>query len=156
MRNSSLFARSAGLALTGAVTLALSSSALAEARATTTAPVVGKKRAVAAAVGVPAVPSSGTPGAVGKLDEAYGLLRIADHDYKGHRAHAMHDIEAAARELGAKIGGSGKGKEGQKTSDTQLVDAQNLLEGAVSGLTGKAHHHIVEAIRQLSVALKIK
>jgi hypothetical protein len=101
-------------------------------------------------------PSTGSPNAVAMLDQAYGLLRIADHDYKGHRVHAMHDIEAAARELGTSLSGGGKGKEAQGTSDEQLKQAQSLLGQAVGGLTGKAHHHVEVALNQLNIALKIK
>jgi hypothetical protein len=147
-------ARVSALALTITVGVALCANAATTAG--TVVPVAKKKRAAVAVVGVPRVPSSGTPGAIGLLDQAYGLLRTADHDYKGHRAHAMHDIEAAARELGATVGGGGKGKEKQATSDSQLRDAQGLLGQAVGDLTGKAHHHIEVAISQLSIALKIK
>ena len=56
----------------------------------------GKKKAMVASAG--ATTPSASANAVGLLDQAYGLLRSADHDYKGHRARAMHQIEAAAKE----------------------------------------------------------
>ncbi len=147
----SLVARISALVLAVAVCLAFGNKASA---ASTT--VAGKKK-VAGVAGVGALGGSGgSAGSIGLLDEAYGLLRTADHDYKGHRAHAMHEIEAAARELGSKVGGGGKGHEKQGTSDSQLEQAQKLLGEAVAGITGKAHRHIAVAISQLSVALKVK
>jgi len=110
-----------------------------------------KKEAIAGAIATPRGENE-----VGMLDHAYGILSHADHDYDGHRKHAMHQIEDAARILGAKLSGDGRGDEKQGTSDTQLHKAQSLLEGAVGGLKGKAHHHIEEAIKQLTVALRIK
>jgi hypothetical protein len=115
----------------------------------------GKKKRAAAAIAATS-PSTGSANAVGLLDEAYGLLRRADHDYKGHRARAMHQIEDAAKELGTKLSGGGKDDEAQKTSDSQLHNAESLLQQAVGGLTGKAHHHVEEALKQLGIALNIK
>jgi hypothetical protein len=116
---------------------------------------VGKKKAALLAVAT-GTPSSGSANAVGMLDQAYGLLRRADHDYKGHRARAMHQIEDAAKELGTKLSGGGKGDEKQATSDSQLKSAESLLQQAVGGLAGKAHHHVEEALKQLGIALNIK
>jgi hypothetical protein len=94
--------------------------------------------------------------ASGPLPEAYHLLKSADHDYKGHRARAMHQIEAAARLLGMRIAGGGKGHEAQGTSDSQLRSAQSLLNQAAGNLAGQPLLHIQEAIRQLSIALSIR
>ncbi len=92
----------------------------------------------------------------GLLDEAYGLLAVADHDYDGHRARAMHKIEDAAKALGSKLGGGGKAHENQGTSDSQVKSAESLLEKALGGLKGKPHRHVEEAIKQLTIALHIK
>jgi hypothetical protein len=143
-------ARITALGLAVAFAVAISAQASTTEK-NTTVPAAGKKKAGAA---VPAVPNGG--GEVGLLDQAYGLLSHADHDYKGHRMHAMHAIEAAAKELGQTLGGHGKGDEKQTASDSQLRNAQSLLEQAVSGLTGKPHRHVEEAIKQLSVALSVK
>lgn len=43
------------------------------------------------------------------LREAYDILARADHDYKGHRAKAMHEIEAAGKLIGMNVKGEGKG-----------------------------------------------
>ena len=74
---------------------------------------VSKKRMVLAAL-------TANGNVVGLLEQAYALLSNADHDYKGHRIHAMHAIKAAARELGVPLKGGGKGREQQGTSDSQL------------------------------------
>jgi hypothetical protein len=103
-----------------------------------------------------AVASTASGNAVALLDQAYGLLSRADHDYDGHRVHAMHAIEAAAKELGSKLGGHGKGDEKQTTSDAQLTSAESLLSQAVGDVKGKAHHHVKEALKQLHIALHIK
>ena len=103
-------------------------------------------------VGVP----MGGPNVIPTLDQAYGLLRTADHDYKGHRARAMHNIEAAVRELGARVSGDGRGKEKQGASDTQVRDAQSLLAQVVGQVAGKAHTHVEDAIKQLGIALSVR
>jgi len=149
------FSSSARIAAVGlAVAVGISTQGATTAAEQTTAP-VGKKKAaaIAAAAAVPTVPGQNE---VGMLDHAYGILSHADHDYGGHRIRAMHQIEDAARILGAKLSGDGRGDEKQGTSDSQLRKAQSLLAGAVSGLKGKPHHHVAEAINQLSIALRIK
>jgi hypothetical protein len=92
----------------------------------------------------------------GMLQEAYGLLATADHDYKGHRAQAMKHVEAAAKLLGVKLHGDGKVREPQVNSDAQLRSAQALLAQAASGLTGRGLTHLQQAVRQLNVALAIR
>jgi len=116
---------------------------------------VGRKKALAGAA-VGGVPASGGANQVGLLDQAYGLLRTADHDYHGHRARAMHQIEDAVKELGAHVSGSGKGHQKQVESDSQVKSAQSLLQEAVGGLMGRPHRHIEEAIKQLVIALTVK
>ena len=92
----------------------------------------------------------------GLLVQAYTTLEQADHDYKGHRKAAMKQIEAAAKLLGVKVRGDGKGHEKQGVSDAQLRTAQGLLQQAQSGLRGKPLGHVNKALQQLSIALNIK
>jgi hypothetical protein len=100
---------------------------------------------------------SAGPAASGDLlRQAYSALEQADHDYKGHRADAMKQIEAAGKLLGIKLRGDGKGHEKQGVSDEQLRTAKSLLEEARSGLTGKPLKHVNHALKQLNVALSIK
>ena len=97
-----------------------------------------------------------TAPAAGLLVRAYTTLEQADHDYKGHRKAAMKQIEAAAKLLGVKVRGDGKGHEKQGVSDAQLRTAQGLLQQAQSGLRGKPLGHVNKALQQLSIALNIK
>ena len=92
----------------------------------------------------------------GMLREAYGLLSVADHDYKGHRIRAMKQIEAAAKHLGISLRGDGRGHEAQGTSDAQLRSAAALLQQASNGLRGHGLEHIKLACEQLNVALAIR
>lgn len=90
------------------------------------------------------------------LRQAYAALEAADHDYKGHRVMAMKAVEAAGKELGAHIGGGGKGREQQVVSDDQLRTALGLLQQASGELSGKPLKHVERAIKQISIALAIK
>jgi len=92
----------------------------------------------------------------GLLREAYARLAIADHDYKGHRARAMRQIEAAAKILGVELKGDGKGREPQAVSDEHLRAAQNLLDQITGAVAGRGLKHIQLAIEQLNVALTVR
>lgn len=97
---------------------------------------------------------------VQQLQQAYHILEVADHDYKGHRKKAMTHIERACKELGVKPHGDGKGKEPQGTSDAQLREAQDMLQQARA--TASANNlkqvvkHIDNALDEINTALKIK
>jgi len=95
------------------------------------------------------------PPSAGLLVQAYTTLEQADHDYKGHRIAAMKQIEAAAKLLGMKVHGDGRGHEKQGASDAQLRTAQGLLQQAQPGLSGKPLRHVNKALQQLSIALSI-
>jgi hypothetical protein len=92
------------------------------------------------------------------LREAYHLLAVADHDYDGHRARAMHNTAEAARTIGVHLRGGGKADEAQGASDEQLRKAQGLLQEALGPMAGraKAIEHLEAAINQISAALKIR
>jgi hypothetical protein len=94
--------------------------------------------------------------AVPLLENAYTTLASADHDYKGHRAHAMKQIQLAVNELGGKVKGDGKGHEPQATSDAQLRTAKGMLQQALPSLSGKPLQHVNAAIRQIDEALAVK
>jgi hypothetical protein len=95
----------------------------------------------------------------GMLRNAYVILATGDHDYKGHRVRAMHQIEAAGRLLGMDITGSAKDKQPQHLSDAKLREAQGLLQNVLGSaeVKSQAHvsKHITEAINQINVALSI-
>ena len=90
------------------------------------------------------------------LRQAYVTLSVADHDYKGHRAAAMKEVEAAAKALRVDLRGDGRGHERQGVSDEQLRLARGLLEQARAGLRGRALRHTDRAINQLNIALRIR
>ena len=92
------------------------------------------------------------------LREAYDILARADHDYKGHRAKAMHEIEEAGKHIGMDLKGEGHGRERQGVSDAQLHHAQELLIQVSANMAGqkKVHNRVEAAIQQLSIALSIK
>jgi hypothetical protein len=91
---------------------------------------------------------------------AYDILATGDHDYKGHRVKAMHQIEAAAKLLDVKLSGDDKVKQKQILSDEKLLEARNLLNKVLDNAEVKGQpkvsKHISDAIAQLSVALSIK
>jgi hypothetical protein len=105
-----------------------------------------------------------------KLKEANDLLRMANHDYKGHRIKAIHEVRHAVVALvGKKNAGPhvppppGAGKEDQTVSDRQLRDARVLIMQAITTLEGapvttartRALGHLRMAVQELNVALKI-
>jgi hypothetical protein len=100
--------------------------------------------------------STPTADAAALLNDAYATLAHAKHDYKGHRVLAMKQIDAALGEAGAKVTSKGKAHEPQGTSDAQLKSAQDLVQQATSGLSGKALKHAKDALTELSTALAIK
>jgi hypothetical protein len=91
------------------------------------------------------------------LQQAYGLLESADHDYHGHRAHAMDAVKQACMVLGADPKGDGKGGEQQGESDTQLRQADQLLIKVKSYAAAQKQTqvvlHVDKAISEISLAL---
>jgi hypothetical protein len=96
----------------------------------------------------------------GMLQQAYVILSTGDHDYKGHRVRAMHQIEAAAKLLGMNLSGDGKDKQPQPLSDAKLREAQGLLQNVLGAAEVKNQKrvvkHINEAIDQINIALSIR
>ncbi|HXR03772.1 MAG TPA: hypothetical protein VN836_03595 [Verrucomicrobiae bacterium] len=96
----------------------------------------------------------------GMLRSAYIILATGDHDYKGHRVRAMHQIEAAGDLLGMNLRGDAKDKQPQPLSDAKLREAQGLLQNVLNSAEVKSQKriskHIVAAINQLSTALSIR
>jgi hypothetical protein len=90
------------------------------------------------------------------LQQAYGELASADHDYKGHRVAAMKKLEAAGKVLGIKLQGNTREHEKQGISDEHLKTAQSLLQEAASGLSGKALKRVETAEKEISIALRVK
>jgi len=87
------------------------------------------------------------------LDEAYNTLVHANHNYNGHRAEAMNQVQLAVKELGGKIGGHGKKHESKTAADADMRAAQSLLEKTAGSLTGKPLKHVNNAIDEIKKAL---
>ena len=96
----------------------------------------------------------------GMLQNAYLILATGDHDYKGHRMKAMHQIEAAAKLLGMNLSGDAKNRQPQPLSDAKLREAQGLLQSVLAASDVKSQKrvtkHITEAIDQINIALSIR
>jgi len=96
----------------------------------------------------------------GMLRRAYLILATGDHDYKGHRVRAMHQIEAAADLLGMDVRGDAKDKQPQPLSDAKLREAQGLLQSVLGASEVKSQKrvtkHITEAVNQINIALSIR
>ncbi len=96
----------------------------------------------------------------GMLQNAYLILSTGDHDFKGHRVRAMHQIEAAAKLLGLNLSGDAKDKQPQPLSDAKLREAQGLLQNVLGAAEVKNQKrvtkHINEAINQINIALSIQ
>ena len=108
------------------------------------------------------------------LQNAHATLAHADHDYDGHRAMAMKEIQAAIQDLNGTAAKarahthhglyaryrpsriSSKEPETQSASDVQLRSAENMLQQASAGLSGDAYQHVNTAIAHLNTALSVK
>ena len=95
-----------------------------------------------------------------QLRQAYRILATGDHDYKGHRVHAMRDVERAGKQLGMDLKGDLKDRTPQKLSDERLREAQGLISGVLNSAEVKGQKHIVkdlqEAVNQINTALSIR
>lgn len=96
----------------------------------------------------------------GMLHRAYHILATGDHDYKGHRAKAMHAVEAAAKLLGLDLKGDAKDHEVQALSDDKMREAQGLISKVLASAAVKDQKritkHLEEAVSQINTALAIK
>ncbi len=89
----------------------------------------------------------------GMLQNAYLILATGDHDYKGHRVKAMHQIEAAAKLLGMKLSGDAKDKQPQPLSDAKLREAQGLLQNVLGAAEVKNQERVT---KHINTALSIR
>jgi hypothetical protein len=94
------------------------------------------------------------------LTRAYLILATGDHDYKGHRVKAMHQIEDAGKLLGMDLRGDARDRQPQVLSDDKLREARGLLETVLGAAEVKGQprisKHITEAINQINDALAIR
>ena len=94
------------------------------------------------------------------LVQAYALLKHAKGDYAGHRAKAMKEIEAVAKDMAIDLKGGKSEHESQLKSDEQLKEARRLLNDAQDKLKAhnrdKAAENVHKAINEIDDALKVK
>ncbi len=95
-----------------------------------------------------------------ELAHAYYLLKTADHDYKGHKDKAIHEVQSAGRELGIKLEGHVSDHERQLKSDDQISAAASLLRDARDKMEAadrdKVATHLQKAIEEVDAALKAR
>jgi len=96
----------------------------------------------------------------GELVHAYVLLKLANHDYGGHRLRAMEELESAGKTLGLELKGEGSEHERQRKSDEHLVEARRLLQHAREKLEARDRERAAErvdlAIKQIDLALLVR
>jgi hypothetical protein len=96
----------------------------------------------------------------GMLHRAYRILATGDHDYRGHRVKAMHQIEAAAKLLGLDLAGDLKDRQPQLLSDDKMREASGLISNVLNSAVVKDQKrivkHLTEAVNQINAALTIK
>ena len=94
------------------------------------------------------------------LTSAYLILATGDHDYKGHRVKAMHQIEAAGKLLGVNLHGDDKDRQKQALSDDKLREVRGMLETVLGAAEVKSQPHVSKhisaAIKQIDEALSIR
>ena len=94
------------------------------------------------------------------LTSAYLILATGDHDYKGHRVKAMHQIEAAGKLLRVSLHGDDKDKQKQVLSDDKLREVRGMLQTVLGAAEVKSQprvsKHLTEAISQINIALSIR
>jgi hypothetical protein len=95
-----------------------------------------------------------------ELAHSYALLKIAKSDYKGHRAAALRELEAAAHDLGIDLNGHGSADERQFKSDQLLAESSRMLREARDKMEAadrqRVAAHLDKAVQELDEALKVK
>jgi hypothetical protein len=82
------------------------------------------------------------------LSSAYLILATGDHDYKGQRVKAMHQIEAAGKLLGMDLRGDARGRQPQALSDGKLREARGLLETVLGAAEVRSQPRISKHITE--------
>jgi hypothetical protein len=95
-----------------------------------------------------------------ELAHAYVLLKLANHNYGGHKGAAIKELEAAGHELGLDLKARGSEHERQMKSDELLAEAGRILHETRDRLDAhdreRAAAHVNEAIHQVDMALRVK
>lgn len=95
-----------------------------------------------------------------EVAHAYVLLKLAKHDYAGHRAKALHELEVAGKSLGLDLHGEGSEHERQMKSDELVSQAGQMAREARDKLEARDRtrvaDHLDAAIREIDEALRHK
>jgi hypothetical protein len=95
-----------------------------------------------------------------ELAHAFVLLKLANHDYAGHRSEAMKEVQTAGDMLGLDLKGKGSEHERQLKSDELIAESSRLLRDAREKLEARDRDrvaaHVEHAIREVDMALKVK
>ena len=95
-----------------------------------------------------------------ELAHAYVLLKMAKSDYKGHRAAALQELQAAGHDLGLDLKGGGSEHERQMKSDELVAESSRMLREARDKLEARDREHVAshleKAIHELNEALRVK
>jgi hypothetical protein len=92
-----------------------------------------------------------------ELVHAYALLKHANHDYNGHRARALEQVEAAAKAMDLKLEGDATERERKWQSDEMLAEARHLLYHARNSFErrdrDRAANRVDRAIEEIDAAI---
>jgi hypothetical protein len=95
-----------------------------------------------------------------ELAHAYVLLKLAKHDYAGHRAAALRELEVAGHDLGLDLQGRGSEHERQLQSDELVAQSGRMLHELRGRLEARdrdrAAAHVDRAIHEIDEALRVK
>jgi hypothetical protein len=95
-----------------------------------------------------------------ELAHAYVLLKMAKHDYGGHKATALRELETAGHDLGLDLKGGGSEHERQMKSDELVAESGRMLREASNKLEARdrerAAAHVDRAIHEIDEALRKK
>ena len=93
-----------------------------------------------------------------ELAHAYTMLKLANHDYGGHKQAAIREIEAAGHELGMNLEGHADEHEHQMKSDEQIAEASRMLHEVRDKMEEndrkRVAKHLDAAIREVDEALR--
>ena len=95
-----------------------------------------------------------------EMAHAYVLLKMAKHDYGGHKAAALRELEAAGGELGLDLHGRGTEHERQLQSDELVAESGRMLREARDKLEARDRErvasHVEKAVHEIDEALRAK
>src|SRR5690348_7886234 len=79
-----------------------------------------------------------------EIAHAYVLLKLAKHDYGGHKAEAIHQLEVAGRALGLDLHREGSAHERQMRSDELVSEAGRLAHDAEEKLEARDRQRVAD------------